>query len=134
MAPSLVTLQAVPKESIAMYKAIIKACMSELNPRTEANGPRAAITAPPGTPGPATMQTASNNMKLRNSGKSCGMPFIRQTVRAQQVIFIIEPGMWIVAQRGIVNPATSSLTPFFLVLSSVTGMVAADDEVPSAVR
>ena len=89
--------------------------MSELNPSTDASGPSAAIIAPPGTPGPATMHTASRSMKFRKSGKSWGMPLIRQTVSAQHVIFIIDPGMWIVAQSGTVKPATLSLTPFFIV-------------------
>ena len=52
-----------------------------------------AITAPPGTPGTATIQMASNSMKLRKSGKLWGRPFIRQTVSAQAVIFIMEPDM-----------------------------------------
>ncbi len=39
-----------------------------------------------------------------------------------------------VAQRGITKPAISSLTPMALVRSNVTGMVAADDCVPSAVK
>ena len=43
-----------------------------------------------------------------------------------------EPGMWMVAQSGTTNPATPSLTLFFNVRAKVTGMVAADDEVPRA--
>jgi hypothetical protein len=62
------------------------------------------------------------------------MPVIRQTVRAQAVIFIVEPGIWIVAQRGIVKLATSSLQPVLTDWRRVTGMVAAEDDVPSAVR
>ena len=59
---------------------------------------------------------------------------MRQTASAQQIIFIIEPDMWMVAQRGTQKLAISSLTPFFFVCCSVTGMVAALDEVPNAVR
>ena len=49
-------------------------------------------------------------------------------------IFIIDPERWMVAQRGMVNPAMPSVTPFFKVCFSVTGMVAADDDVPRAVK
>ncbi len=36
--------------------------------------------------------------------------------------------------RGTTNPATESFTPFFFVESRVTGMVAAEEEVPRAVK
>ena len=62
------------------------------------------------------------------------MPFIMQMVSAHAVIFITEPDMWIVAHRGTVNAATSLLTPLSSVCLSVTGIVAADDDVPSAVK
>ena len=42
--------------------------------------------------------------------------------------------MWMVAHSGTVKPATSSDTPMRTVCRSVTGMVAADDCVPRAVR
>ena len=58
---------------------------------------------------------------------------MRHTVSAHAVIFIIEPEMWIVAQSGMQKLAISSLTPFFSVCHSVTGIVAALDEVPKAV-
>jgi len=56
------------------------------------------------------------------------------SARAHAVIFRMLPDIWIVAQRGTVKPAISSDTPFFLVCSRVTGMVAADDCVPRAVK
>lgn len=40
----------------------------------------------------------------------------------------------IVAHNGTTNPATPSSTPLAIVWRSVTGMVAADDDVPSAVK
>ena len=134
MAPSLVTLQAVPKLSMAMYRAMISACASVSNPKMDAKGARAAMMAPPGTPGAATMMMASKRMKWRNNGKSCGSPSSMQMVRAQAVTFIEEPGMWMVAQSGTVKPATPLSTPFFSLCLKVTGMVAADDAVPNAVR
>ena len=59
---------------------------------------------------------------------------MRQTVSAQQVIFIIDPEMWMVAQSGTQKLAISSLTPFFFVWRNVMGIVAALDEVPNAVK
>lgn len=55
------------------------------------------------------------------------MPCIIIKAKAQATIFRVLPDKWIVAQSGITNPAISADTPFFLVCSSVTGMVAADD-------
>lgn len=108
--------------------------MSASKPKIEAKGAKAAMTQPPGTPGAATMQMARTRMKWRKSGRLHGMPLTRQMVRAQQVIFIIEPAMWMVAHSGTVKPAMPSFTPFFNVCLSVTGMAAADDEVPRAVK
>ena len=63
IAPSPVTLQAVPKLSIAMYNAIINACSSWLNPKILDRGAKAAIIAPPGTPGAATIIIESMRIK-----------------------------------------------------------------------
>ena len=52
----------------------------------------------------------------------------------KQVIFTMEPDKWMVAHRGTTKPATEPETPFFLVDASVTGIVAADDDVPRAVK
>ena len=59
MAPSPVTLHAVPKLSIVIYRAIIKACCSALKPNTDCKTPSAAMMAPPGTPGAATIMIPS---------------------------------------------------------------------------
>ena len=53
---------------------------------------------------------------------------------ANEKIFEVEPARWIVAHSGLVKDATASDTPFFFVWRSVTGMVAAEEEVPRAVR
>ena len=53
---------------------------------------------------------------------------------AHATILSVLPDIWMVAHNGIQKPATPSDTPFFLVCSNVTGMVAADDWVPSAVK
>ena len=66
-APSPVTLQAVPKLSIAMYSAIIRAWSCSPKPSTDASGASAAMIDPPGTPGAATIITDSSSMKPVNS-------------------------------------------------------------------
>lgn len=134
IAPSPVTLQAVPNESIAIYNAIIRALLSASNPSIDDSGASAAMIAPPGTPGAATMTIPSIVMKCRNVRKSKLISLIRHIVMAQHVIFIAEPDIWIVAHSGTENPATPSDTPFFNVWRIVTGIVAADDDVPSAVK
>ena len=47
-----------------MYNAIISDNITSLNPRTDCNSPRAAITPPPGTPGAATIVTPSSMINL----------------------------------------------------------------------
>jgi hypothetical protein len=44
------------------------------------------------------------------------------------------PERCIVAHNGMAKPAMSSLTPFFIVCFNVTGIVAAEDCVPNAVK
>ena len=61
-------------------------------------------------------------------------PWVRTIAKAKAKIFDVEPARWIVAHSGTVKEATASDTPFFFVWRSVTGMVAAEEEVPSAVR
>ena len=134
MAPSPVTLQAVPKESMAIYKAIIRAQFCSLKPRSEVSTPRAAMIAPPGTPGDATIITASMRIKPMNIVVVKGSPSISISATAQAVIFMQEPLMCIVAHRGIVKLAISSDTPIFTACSFVTGMVAALEDVPRAVK
>ncbi len=56
-----------------------------------------------------------------------------RTYRAEQGLSAL-PERWIVAQRGMVKEATPSLTPFFFAWASVTGIVAADEAVPKAVK
>ena len=46
---------------------------------------------------------------------------------------MILPAIWIVAQSGMTKSLISSETPLFLAHSTFTGIVAADDWVPSAV-
>ena len=53
--------------------------------------------------------------------------------KEQATIFIVLPERCIVAHKGITKEATFSATPFFKVCLKVTGIVAADDCVPSAV-
>ena len=66
IAPSPVTLQAVPKLSIVMYRAIIMALSASEKPRTELRTPSEAMIAPPGTPGAAIMVIANIPMNEAN--------------------------------------------------------------------
>ena len=56
-----------------------------------------------------------------------------EIAKAIAVIFIVLPARCMVAQSGMQKSAISSFTPFFFACASVTGIVAADDEVPKAV-
>ena len=109
------------------------ALSASLKPSSEVSSPSDAIIAPPGTPGAATMVMASMAMKPANIMASKGMPFTSIIATAQHTIFSVEPDMCMVAHSGTTKPAVSRLTPMRIVRSSVTGMVAADDCVPSAV-
>jgi len=72
-------------------------------------------------------------MNPTNVPAGSSSPAIIDTASAQATIFIIEPERWIVAQSGTTNDAISGRTPSFRVCASVTGIVAAEDCVPSAV-
>ena len=75
----------------------------------------AAMMAPPGTPGAATMVTPSMRIKPSMRGKSNAMPSIIMIANAQATILSVEPERWIVAQSGTTKPATPSDTPFLMV-------------------
>ena len=134
IAPSPVTLQAVPNESMATYAAIISAICDSSKPSCDCSRPTAAMIAPPGTPGAATIMMPSIRMKPSAMPKVSSAPVRYMTAKANRPIFIIEPDRCTVAHRGMTNPATDSLTPLLRVDFRVTGMVAADDDVPSAVK
>ena len=96
--------------------------------------PKAAIIAPPGMPGAATIVTPSINIKGNRLLKGVAMPFNIMTVIAQLVSVIVLPDKWMVAQRGTANSAIPSSTPFNFACRNVTGIVAAEDWVPMAVK
>ena len=133
MAPSPVTLHAVPNESIAMYVAIMRPTAVSSNPSADCRMPTAAMMAPPGTPGAATMVMPRRKMKPTYCHELMGVPVIVMIANENRTIFMVEPDRWIVAHRGMVNPATRSSTPLRAAHLSVTGMVAAEEDVPSAV-
>ena len=103
-------------------------------PSIDERMPRAAMIAPPGTPGAATIVMPSMRMKPDIIWKSYGMFCIIISANAHDTIFIVLPERWMVAQSGMTKPAMSLLTPLLMVWRSVTGMVAADDCVPRAVK
>src|SRR5690606_11355704 len=131
---SQVKLDALPNLYIQIYKQIIKASFSKSKPSMEEIIPIAAMIAPPGTPGAAIMVTPSIQINPANCMKSMGMPCMIMSATTQATIFKVLPDKCIVAQRGITKLAISSLTPAFLAWAKVTGMVAAEDCVPKAVK
>src|SRR5690606_41705952 len=106
------------------------------NPSIEPSRPTADITAPPGTPGAASITTPSikiNGSMVSNDGISRTF-CIAITATAQLTIVIVEPDKWMVAHSGTVKSATCGFTPLALVACSDTGIVAALDIVPRAVK
>ena len=90
---------------------MIKAVIGSVNPSIDWRIPSAAITAPPGTPGAATIVTPS----MRINGNMCWNPISDPlSIRIdneQDVSVIVEPDKWIVAQRGITKSAIPLFTP-----------------------
>ena len=134
MSPATVTFVAVPKLSIAIYKVIIHPCAVSSKPSMDCNNPSAAIIAPPGTPGAATIAIPSIKIKPAIIPKEIGILDISMIAMAHATIFIVLPERCIVAQSGITNAASSRFTPFLIDCSNVTGIVAAEDCVPNASR
>lgn len=128
------TLQAVPKLSWAIYKAIIKVSIGLLNPKIDSNAPSDAITAPPGTPGAATIEIPNIAIKPAKLPKVTGILLSIITDIAQVVKVIVLPDIWVVAQSGITNSLIPLEVPIFSAHFKLTGMVAAEDWVPKAVR
>ena len=93
----------------------------------------ADIIAPPGAPGAATIAIPKVIINGNMVDKLWGILFIIKTAVTQLVIVIILPAIWIVAQSGTTKSLISSETPLFLAHSTFTGIVAAEDWVPSAV-
>ncbi|OQB69329.1 MAG: hypothetical protein BWX93_01257 [Bacteroidetes bacterium ADurb.Bin139] len=91
IAPSPVTLHAVPKLSMAIYREIISPMASGLKPRTDCSTPIAAMMAPPGTPGAATMVMASRKINPTKTAGSACMFIMTITARAQAVILSMLP-------------------------------------------
>ena len=112
----------------------MNAIIGSLKPNMSVSKPTAAMIAPPGTPGAATIVIASMKMKPMNCGTFNCQPEMNITANENAVIFIIEPARWIVAHSGTTKLATASLTLLRFTCSNVTGIVAADDEVPRAVK
>ena len=134
-------------------------CMDEVKPSRELSNPRAAITPPPGIPGAAIMVTPNMKMNGVNVARDGVIPFASMIPRAPITRHMVSPARWMVAPKGIMftcNPlllkdfykavhsemlpkgmtksAISLETPFFLAHSRLTGIVEAEDWVPSAVK
>ena len=88
---------------------------------------------PPGAPGLATIAIPRVIMKGTTVPMEIGRLFIRHTAVAQAVMVIMDPHIWMLAQRGTTKLRICSDTPSFFAHSRFTGMVAAEDWVPKAV-
>ena len=110
----------------------MRATCASSKPSMEDSSPVAAIMAPPGTPGAATMVMPSMKMKPTHCTADTPSPWVNTMAKAK--IFDVEPARWMVAHSGTVKEATASDTPFLFVCASVTGIVAAEEDVPRAVR
>ena len=73
-------------------------------------------------------------MKWLNMPMSNVMPCMIISAMEQATSLRALPDICTVAHKGTTKPATSSLTPILIVWRRVTGIVAADDDVPSAVK
>ena len=93
----------------------------------------AVIMDPPGAPGEATIATPSVMINGITVPRLIGSWFIRHTAVAQAVMVIMDPAIWIFAQRGTTKLRICSQTPSFFAHSRLTGIVAAEDCVPRAV-
>ena len=129
------TFAAVPKLSCVKYNAIIRLARppSDGIPIIGKNG-SALIIAPPGAPGAATIAIPNININGNTVENPWSIPFIISTATANDVTDIILPDKWIVAHKGTQNSLISLLTPLFLAHSTFTGIVAAEDRVPTAVK
>ena len=87
-----------------------------------------------GTPGAAIIVTPRTSKKGKIVPNVMDSPCKNKTAVAQLNRVIVLPDKCIFASKGIVKPAILSFTFNFLVCSNVTGIVAADDWVPSAVK
>ena len=84
----------------------------------------AVMIDPPGAPGDATIATPSVMMNGITVARLIGSWFIMQTAVAQAVIVIIEPHMWMFAQRGTTKLRISALMPSCSAHLRLTGIVA----------
>src|SRR5699024_7318981 len=119
-----------------MYKPIIKPRDVSSKPSIVLKSPKAAITAPPGTPGAAIIMTPSSKINgsiVPNVGKDKSFD---KTITAteQSTRVIVLPDKRTVAHSGTPESPTLSLPSSFLDDWTVTGMVAALDIVPKPVK
>ena len=91
MSPATVTFVAVPKLSIAIYKVIIHPCAVSSKPNMDCNNHNAAIMAPPGIPGAATIAMPSIIVKPAYWPSCSSPPDISIMVIEQATIFIVLP-------------------------------------------
>ena len=97
--------------------------------------PSEAKTVPPGTPGAPTANIPNSTINNTIVPKGGTAPYnILATTITKNVSVKTDPHRWVVAPNGIAKLViSSSSTPDFLTHFKLTGKVAADDIVPTAV-
>ena len=93
------------EEYKAFYNAIISACCSASKPKMECITPSAAMMAPPGTPGAATIITPSMSMNPVNMPTSKGISVMSINATEHATILRQLPERWMVAHNGTTKPA-----------------------------
>lgn len=74
-----------------MYRAIIKDVSVVLKPSIDSRRPSAAMTAPPGTPGAATIVIPSMRINGNMTEKDVDMPFSIMTAIEQETRVMVLP-------------------------------------------
>src|SRR5699024_1299712 len=95
---------------------------------------KAAIMAPPGAPGAATIAIPSVIINGTIVVNEYDISFIINTAVTQLVMVIVLPIKCAVAQNGITKSRILADTPFFSAISKLNGIVAADDCNPTAAK
>ena len=114
--------------------AIIKPTIVWSKPRMLCKIPTEAIIAPPGTPGAATIVIPSIQINPTIVRGSTVVPVSIIMASEHDTILSVLPDRWMVAHKGTTKPAMEGEMLFWMVCLRVTGMVAALDDVPKAVK
>lgn len=96
--------------------------------------PSAAMTPPPGTPGAATMVMPSMKIYGVKRERLTSIPMAIMIPIVPRTRQIVSPARWMVAHKGMQKFVTSSEILLLRAHFKLTGMVEAEDWVPTAVK